>query len=1221
MAINIEEFDLNLGTEQKKAKIVLAQISAPNPLDIIPDNELDSSGKANKVYIIKEQTELVRIHLERAMFNKPDFILFPELTIPWEMQEELKEFAINKNIYIIGGLFYSPNFENACAIFSPIDGKPIPLQYKLNRAPKEDSRTKEGNLIIVFKNSGYGSFAALICYDFTSLQILHNLRRYNVNIIFLPTSNSAVELFDKIGKSVCYTLYAYVALCNVAEFGNTAGYGPLRMYEKKRLVQECVLGMIAGSANITYPIDFDVPNLNTAIQRYRDGKEVPVGFITPPADLRNPDAILSPYTPLEPARENFVCREEQQKQFRNCIEQKRHLLLLGPSGTGKTSLIYKLRKSVSAGISTGFIEVYDNEKTFDFFRRLAHEISLQVQNSINDSNFSRKLQDILDDIKRTKEDIDKIGYESAFQAFSEYFHLLASSLNAQLKGQQIVIFIDQAERLGWMEELGENQSFAIRLLIRIMKDLQKIDSPIYLVIAVRQHDYDTLIALSNEQLPVAIISIRKFDKKEIERALRDPLPLNISVEDEVIDGISDISGGIPFFVQLLADFAFKNLKGRSIIDLNVFEELGLKNQEDLYPLIMNSVNNNERKVIEAFAIERGYTIDIEIVKTKLIGYQGDIRVTIDQLLSKNIIEELETNRFRFVHDRFKSFIQLEWLVKKQSNLEKMQIEVENIIQLLNISPNDEIVSDFNHPQTVIICFKAILFNNPQTIIRLFDHILRMPFIKFAILFKEIIVVLYKIDNSLLAEELLHKMTKYLVKNNFYNVLADSYAAQIELELIQINKKNTLSAIKYKIQVVEDNLKGKDKDFNAAATRLVEAAKWAKKINDDKQQKELIESAIKYKILEAEDDLKGKDKDFNSAANEFVEAAEWAKIIENDEQQKELIESAIKYKILEAKENLKGKDKDFDSAANEFAKAAEWAKIISDDIQQKELIESAIKYKILEAEDDLKGKDKDFDSAADEFAEAAEWAKIIENDEQQKELIESAIKYKILDAEDDLDEEGKDFGSAANEFVEAAEWAKIIENDEQQKELLERAIKYKILEAEEDLDEEGKDFDTAASKFAKAAEWAKIIGNDDQQKELLERAIKYKILEAEDNLIKEDWHGLIINYTQIALLSKNNEANINTEKYFEKAIEIFDNIKYEYGLFTKLLLSNNLGEAINLISTYYNEKNPEKSEEYKIITSIIESSRILMGEYSYRNRYNYNRRSISRQNFYNNNLFF
>jgi hypothetical protein len=434
MAINIEEFDLNFGTEQKKAKVVLAQISAPNPSDIIPDNELDSKGKADKINIIKKQTDLVKIQLERAMFDSPDFILFPELTIPWEMQGELRELAIKKNIYIIGGLFYSPNFENACAVFSPIDRKPIPLQYKLNRAPKEDSRAKEGNQVIVFKNSGYGSFVALICYDFTSLQILQNLRRYNVNIIFLPTYNSATELFDKIGKSICYTLYAYVALCNVAEFGNTAGYGPLRMYDRKRLIQECVLGMITGSANITYPIDFDVPNLNTAIQRFREGKEVPIGFITPPADLKNPDAILSPYTPLEPARENFVCREEQLIQFRNCIEQRRHLLLLGPSGTGKTSLIYKLRKSVSAGIVTGFIEVYDNEKTFDFFRRLAHEISLQVQNSISDTIFSSKLQDILDDIKSTKENINKTGYESVFQAFSEYFHLLASNLNAQLKG-------------------------------------------------------------------------------------------------------------------------------------------------------------------------------------------------------------------------------------------------------------------------------------------------------------------------------------------------------------------------------------------------------------------------------------------------------------------------------------------------------------------------------------------------------------------------------------------------------------------------------------------------------------------------------------------------------------------------------------------------------------------------------------------------------------------
>ena len=887
MAINIKEFDLKQGTVPKKAKVVLAQISAPRPLEIIPDNVLDSVEKAKKNNIIQHQTELVRTQLERALFEKPNFIIFPELSIPWEMQEELKEFAVKKKVYIIGGLFYSPNFENACAIFTPIEENSIPLQYKLNRAPKEDQRIKVGNQIIVFKNSGFGSFAALICYDFTSLKITHNLRKHNVNIIFLPTYNSAVELFDKIGKSVCYTLYNYIALCNVAEYGNTAGYGPVRRYKKNKLQNECVLGMIAGVADTVYPIEFDVPELITAIQKFREGKEVPLGFITPPADIRTPDAILSPYTPLEPARENFVCRDEQQIEFRNCIEQGRHLLLLGPSGTGKTSLIYKLRKSVAAGITTGFIEVFDNEKTFDFFRRLALEISIQAQTSISDNNFSGKLQEILDDIKRTKEKIDNLGYENVFQAFFDYFHVLASNLFAQLKGQQIVIFIDQAERLAWMEEKAENQSYAIRLLIRIMKDFQQLDSPVYLAIAIRQHDYDPLIALSNEHLPAAIISIRKFDQQEVERAIKDPLPLNISIKDKVIKRIDDISDGIPFFVQLLADFAFKNLRGRTVIGIGIFEELGLENQEDLYPLIMNSVSNNERGIIEAIAIERGYTIDIETIITRLGIEQNEIRVTIDHLLSKNIIEELETNRFRFLHDRFKSFIQLEWLATQRSNIEKLQIETETIIQLLNAAPNDEIIAGFNYSQTSFTCFKIIFFNDSQTIIRLFDNLLRMPIRNYARLFEEIIKVIYKIDNYLLAEDLLKKMSKYLVQNRFFSELANTYVIPIKLGLKNLNNKNIRLAIKYKIKEAENDVK--EKEFDDAADKFFEATEWSKAIGDNKQEKELLTQAIKYKIKEANDDVKAEN--WHKGIIKFTKAAEWSENIEDNVNMEKYFEKA------------------------------------------------------------------------------------------------------------------------------------------------------------------------------------------------------------------------------------------------------------------------------------------------------------------------------------------
>ncbi|MCK4397909.1 MAG: hypothetical protein KAV25_02830 [Methanophagales archaeon] len=188
MAIEIIEIDLKQVGAPKQACVTLAQTQVLGPSKIRPDSYQDSAEKAEKNQLIKMQSERIRKQLERALLDEPNFVLFPELSIPWEMQDELREVAIKENVYIVGGLTYGPDYQNACAVFPPFEIDKLSLQHKLNRAPAEDENVKTGNRIVLFKNSGFGTFASVICYDFTSLHIGREMRDHTVNILFFANT-------------------------------------------------------------------------------------------------------------------------------------------------------------------------------------------------------------------------------------------------------------------------------------------------------------------------------------------------------------------------------------------------------------------------------------------------------------------------------------------------------------------------------------------------------------------------------------------------------------------------------------------------------------------------------------------------------------------------------------------------------------------------------------------------------------------------------------------------------------------------------------------------------------------------------------------------------------------------------------------------------------------------------------------------------------------------
>ncbi|MBU7045906.1 MAG: AAA family ATPase [Theionarchaea archaeon] len=1074
MAIDTKEIDLKQTGAPKQAKVALAQTKVPDPSKICPDIYLNPQEKIDKKTLLKSQRDLITNQLKRALLDEPDFILFPELSIPWDMQDELRKYVVEKSVYIIGGLTYGPKYENACCIFPPFECESLPLQYKLNRAPREDENVKTGQRILIFKNSGFGTFASVICYDFTSLRIGGLIRDHDVNILFLPTLNRAVDLFDGMASGQSYTLYTYICLCNAAGggLGNSASYGPVRALEGERLPQERVLNKITGNQEIILPTTLDVRGLLESIERFKDNKEVLPGFITPPSDLREPGVLISPYTPLGPAKENFVGRDSQIREFWAHIESNHHVLLLGPSGTGKTSLIYRLKVERSLEFRTGYIEIYDSDHTFDFFRRLSREIISISEAGVRNIQFEQTLQAALDDIRRTRDAVAQYGFEESSKAFEEAFHRLAQAINAQSAGK-IVIFIDQAERLAWLEE-DEKRHHAIRILIRIMRDLDLLGMPVLFVAAIREHDYDPLIALASDQLPVQVIPLRKFSKDDAILAIEKPLPPGITIDHNISSEIADISRGIPFFVQLLADATFKKLGQRRVISSQVFEDLHIRDLEDTFPLLMHALTPLEQRFLEAMGMCHEYTVGMEDIVKELAIDPGDLRHTYGLLLGKNVIESLENGRVRFVHDKMKGFIQREWLAAKMSNREKLGAETDTALQMLLLSPEDVITVKFSIPSVALCCFKSLLLDDVDNLSRIVELTASLKNEQTVRLCERVLETAFRCVSRNVFNTIRLRVATLLEKNEFYSEAANILAIEIMYEE-RPNSKAMQRALDFAERLANEYRQAAN--YSEASSWHGRVANWVEKIGNEECQKEIYEKIISFRLKYAEETEK---RNYSEASSLYAEAAQWAKNAGDEERLKEIYEKIISFHLkyagaMEEEDHLR--------ASSSYAKAAQWAKNAGDEEGLKEIYEKIISFHLKYAG---AMEERNYSKASSSYAKAAQWAKNAGDEEGLKEIYEKIISFHLKYA-GAMEEE--DYFRASSSIEEAAQWAKKAGDEERLKEIYEKIISFH-LEYAGAMEEE--DYFRASSSYAEAAQWAKKAGDEERLKEIYEKIISFHL---------------------------------------------------------------------------------------------------------------------------------
>jgi len=211
--------------------------------------------------IVKEQCKKITELMDFAIAGGSDILCFPTMVIPEKMHDIFKERSITEDIIIISGFEYIQDdgcLNNVTRLYLPEDYPTQILEnmeYKKIFASQYDPKMKTGDRVNIYKNTGFGTFTILNCFDYSNIGILNEIAKMNVNIIFVTSHNPAFRIYHNYATADSHRNYSYIIIVNSGDFGGSGIYAPIR-YEGKLRVNNLLQGMKGKGEGVIIQLTF-----------------------------------------------------------------------------------------------------------------------------------------------------------------------------------------------------------------------------------------------------------------------------------------------------------------------------------------------------------------------------------------------------------------------------------------------------------------------------------------------------------------------------------------------------------------------------------------------------------------------------------------------------------------------------------------------------------------------------------------------------------------------------------------------------------------------------------------------------------------------------------------------------------------------------------------------------------------------------------------------------
>ena len=366
----------------------------------------------------------------------------------------------------------------------------------------------------------------------------------------------------------------------------------------------------------------------------------------------------------EELQENFVIRKKEFKKILREFENvdfdssTQHFLIEGQRGTGKTSLLLRLR-----------YEIENNDK---YSKLLAVQFAEEQYNIFDLCRLWESTADRLEDIEGFENLNDEMEQMSEDDSYAiECFGILERYLKKNEK--RLVLFLDNFGDI--LDKLSKTEQQRLRDIFHSSNYVQLIASSSKALEHTYKHDkpfYEffkiiKLDGLNKIDTNLLLRQLAKTANKDIEHIIK--------TQANRIETIRRLTGGIPRTIVLLFEIFIDN-------SANVFEDLEmiLDRVTPLYKHRMDDLPKQQQAIMDTLALSWDAITSKEIVQglskrgfdTNKVSAQLNILVKNDLVLSRNIDKK---NKLYMVKERFfniwylmrygrkKNKSQVLWLVK------------------------------------------------------------------------------------------------------------------------------------------------------------------------------------------------------------------------------------------------------------------------------------------------------------------------------------------------------------------------------------------------------------------------------------------------------------------------------------------------------------------------------------------------------------------------------
>jgi predicted amidohydrolase len=208
-----------------------------------------------KLLALRLQELAHRCEQQKERQGELDLLLFPEVFVPRTFLGVLQEFSDQHRTTVIAGVDYpdGPIAANAneCAIIRPraeamFYRKITRSQYDAKTQGHERMLMNRGDRLVRFVDPFKHGFGVLICYDYSHFDLMHRLnldgRALPLELVAVVAHNPFADLYRWCCLADSHRFYQFVMMCNVAEYGGSGIFAPMRTPGARQVLAEAGKG-------------------------------------------------------------------------------------------------------------------------------------------------------------------------------------------------------------------------------------------------------------------------------------------------------------------------------------------------------------------------------------------------------------------------------------------------------------------------------------------------------------------------------------------------------------------------------------------------------------------------------------------------------------------------------------------------------------------------------------------------------------------------------------------------------------------------------------------------------------------------------------------------------------------------------------------------------------------------------------------------------------------